>query len=612
MKKPILSLFLAVSVLLCACAAPEEPMTLSTTGPAETAAVPTENQAEATPETTGQTFPAPTITASSDYFTDRDLAGTYDKSKAAYITLEGSGASCTSNAVQIDGGTVTILDEGTYVLSGSLADGMIIVSTDKQNKVQLVLDGVSITSANSAPIYVRQADKVFVTLAPGTENILTNGGSFEAIDENNIDAVIFSKEDLTLNGSGSLTVNSPAGHGVVSKDELTLAGGCYEINTASHGLSGKDNVCIAAGDITIISGKDGIQAENEEDATLGFIRIEGGSFQITCEGDGISASGTLDILEGDFTILAGGGYVNGEQRTSENWGMGGGPGGPGGRGGFGGPGGQKPPGENTEAESEDSTSIKGIKASGDLTVSGGSFAIDTADDAVHSNANVTITGGSFEIATGDDGFHADANLSILGGSANISTSYEGLEGQTIDFGGGNFTMDCTDDGLNAAGGTDQSGFGGRGGDMFSADPNCFINITGGTIYLNASGDGIDSNGDLTVSGGHVTVCGPTQGDTAVLDFGGNGTISGGTFIGTGAYMMAQVLAPTAKQGVFAVSVGNQAANTAITLADGEGKTVISVTPELPFAIVILSSPDIIRGETYTITVGGVSGSFEAQ
>lgn len=259
-------------------------------------------------------------TQPAEYFSDRDFEVGYDESESAHITLSGDSASCDSNAVQIDGTTITITDEGTYILSGTLDDGMIIVDSSKDDKTQLVLDGVTIHSETCAPIYILQSDKVFITTATDSVNTLSNGGTFTAIDENNIDAVIFSKEDLTLNGSGSLTIESPAGHGIVSKDSLTITSGRYEITSASHALAGKDDVCIANASFTITSGKDGIHAENADDETLGYVYIQSGTFDISAEGDGISAASTLQIEDGSFNILSGGGSVNAEKQTSDSWG----------------------------------------------------------------------------------------------------------------------------------------------------------------------------------------------------------------------------------------------------------------------------------------------------
>ena len=561
----------------------------------------------------------PTQVDSADLFSDRDYEVGYDESESAIIALNGDSAECSSNAVQINGSTITIIDEGTYILSGTLNDGMILVNSEKTDKTQLVLDGVTIHSETSAPIYILQSDKVFITLAPDSVNTLSNGGTFTAIDENNIDAVIFSKEDVTLNGSGTLVITSPAGHGIVSKDSLTITSGSYDISSASHALAGKDDVSIANAAFTITSGKDGIHAENADDTVKGFVYIESGTFEIRAEGDGISASAYIQIQGGNFNITSGGGSVNAATQTSDSWGnfMGGGRHQSGNR-----DHGSK--GNTTSTETtDDSTSIKGIKAADDLVIHGGTFTIDSADDAVHSNMNITVGGGIYEIASGDDAFHADETLTITSGTINITESYEGLEGLHIDVSGGDITLVASDDGLNAAGGTDQSGFGGmRGNDQFgggrpngmggmgSGNSSGSITISGGTIHVTASGDGIDANGTLTISGGYTTVCGPTKGDTATLDYDVSAVITSGTFIGTGASGMAQTFSDS-EQGVIAVSVGNQSAGTQITLTDSNGNVIISHEPDLSYGVVILSSPDIIRGEKYTITVGSASGEFTA-
>lgn len=551
--------------------------------------------------------------ADGDMFTDRDARTEYDESDSVLIQLNGTSAAASSNSVKISGTTVTITEEATYIISGTLDDGMIIVNAPDTAKLQIVLNSVDITSKTSAPLYILEADKVFLTLADGTKNTLSNGGTFTAIDENNIDATIFSKQDLTLNGSGSLTVTSPAGHGIVCKDDLVITSGTYTVHSASHGLDANDSVRITGKtNLTIDAGKDGIHSENSDDASLGFIYISNGTINIEAEGDGIAAGAYVQIENGTFDLLVGGGSVNGSSASSGNYGgfMGGG-----------GHGGMRPgSSQSTTTTTDDSsTSMKGIKAANSLLISGGTFHIDSADDSVHSDVSVTINGGTFEIASGDDAIHAEDTLTITAGMINISKSYEGLEALHIDVQGGDIKLVASDDGLNAAGGTDSSGatggrdgmFGGKGGmggGMSSG--NGSIVISGGNLYVNASGDGLDANGTLEISGGYTVVVGPTQGDTATLDYDKSAVITGGTFIGTGAASMAQTFSDS-EQGVFAVSVGNQAAGTDIVLKDKSGNTIIEFMPELNFAVVILSSPDIISGETYTITVGTQSGEFQA-
>lgn len=570
-----------------------------------------------------------TIIDESDMFTDRDFETDYDENKCVKIILNGDSVSCDSDAVKISETTITISEEATYVFSGTLDDGMIVVNADEKAKLQIVLDNASITSSTSAALYILEGDKVFITLADGTSNTLANGGTFTAIDDNNIDGAIFSKQDLTFNGSGSLTVTSPADHGIVCKDDLVFTGGTYVVNSASHGLDANDSVRITQASFTVASGKDGIHAENSDDSSLGFVYVKDGSFDISAEGDGISSGNSMQINDGTFNITSGGGSENSSKQSSDSWGgfmggHGGGMGGPGGMG-DGRPGRSSSDSSSSSSSStseSDSTSIKAMKSTADMFIKGGTFTIDSADDSVHSNASITVNGGTFSISSGDDAFHADETLTITDGTIDISESYEGLEALDIVVSGGDIKLVASDDGLNAAGGTDESGYGGnRGNDQFggrggmggpggSSSSNGSIKINGGNLYVNASGDGLDANGTLEISGGYTTVCGPTQGDTATLDYDTSGVINGGTFIGTGASGMAQTFSDS-EQGVIAVSVGNQAAGTKIELKDSNGNVIISYEPELSFAVVILSSPDIVKGETYTIYVGTTSGEFEA-
>jgi len=537
----------------------------------------------------------------SDLFSNRDFR-TDNHEKAVVIQLNGDHAACGAKGVSISGSTITITAEGTYVISGTLQDGMIIVNTDKKDKVQLVLNGVSIHSKTSAPIYILQSDKVFITTAENTENSLSNGGEFIAMDDNDIDAVIFSKEDLTLNGTGLLLIQSPGGHGVVSKDSLTITGGSYDITCASHALAGKDDLCIADGSFTLTAGKDGLHAENNDDAEAGFLYIQNGVFHIAAEGDGISASAFLQIDGGSFEITTGGGSSNAEKDRSESWGS------------FGG----RSRGRSSTrivSNDADSTSLKGVKATGALQINGGSLSINSADDAIHSNVSVTVAGGTFAISSGDDAFHADESLTILDGTVTVTESYEGLEGHHILVSGGNIVLTATDDGLNAAGGQDGSGMtGGRDG-RFGAGPSSrsdgSIIIAGGNLQITAYGDGLDANGTLDITGGCITVSGPSRGDTAILDYDLRATISGATFIGTGSSFMFQSFSQS-EQGVIAANAGSQAAGTEVTLTDGQGNQLLRYTPPLDYAIIILSTPDLQIGSVYTITAGTATGELAAR
>ena len=539
-----------------------------------------------------------------DMFTQRDFDSDYNESEAVTIKLSGASAQSSSDSVKISGSTVPITQEATYVISGELTDGMIVINAEDAAKVHLVFDGVSIENKTSAALYILSADKVFLTLAEGSSNTLSNGGEFIAIDDNNIDAPVFSKQDLTINGKGSLTVSSPAGHGIVCKDDLVITSGVLDISSASHGIDANDSVRIADGDITINSGKDSIHSENNDDSEKGFVYIESGNINANAEGDCISAGAYMYIAGGTMNLVAGGGYENGSRERSEFYG--------GFRGGapndrF------MPPAQNTTTD-ENSTSMKGLKAAGNLTITSGQFSINCADDGVHSNDSINISGGIFNIASGDDGVHADDSININNGSFDISQCYEGIEALHIVISGGDIKLNAIDDGINAAGGKDQSGtMGGRDGMFGSGKPGGFggmsnnsngtIKISGGNISITASGDGIDSNGSLEMSGGCVIIEGPTHGDTSTLDYDTTATITGGVFIGSGAAVMAQTFSDSS-QGVIFESIGNMVAETEITITDSEGNVIVTHKPKLDFAVVIISAPEIQKGEKYNLSIGG--------
>lgn len=491
----------------------------------EASSVPDPSPSQEAAVTTASTIDTATI------FSDRDLEGTYDESAVIAIQLSGDSAACDSDAVTIEGSRITIGAEGVYVLSGTLADGQIVVNAGETDKVQLVLAGADITSSTSAAIYALEADKVFVTLAEGTENTLTNGGAYVAIDDNNIDAVIFAKTDLTLNGSGSLTVNAQAGHGVVSKDDLVITGGSYTITAASHGLSGKDSIAIADGAFSITSGKDGIHAENTDDLSLGTLYITNGSYTITAQGDAVSAQGALQIDSGTFDLHTGEGSASVDMTTSDVSQMGGS------RGGM-----DAQTEVTATATEEDTVSQKGIKGESTFTINGGVFTIDSADDCLHAGGAMTLAAGEFTLSSGDDAVHCDDALTIQSGAFTIPYCYEGIEGLSITIEDGTFDITSSDDGLNAAGGTDSSGFGGFGGqpqDTFTADSDSFITINGGTFTIVSSGDCIDSNGALTINGGTLDLTCNGSGNTTMdcdgtyANNGGNITTNDGSEVNPG-------------------------------------------------------------------------------
>ena len=578
--------------------------------------------------------------SSTDMFTERDLAGTYEESGAVYVTLSDDGITGETAGVAINGQTVTITAEGTYIFSGTLSEGQIVVDADNA-KVQIVFDNVDITCASSAAVYVKSAEKVFVTLAEGAQNTLRNTDEYVAIDDNNIDAVIFAKSDLTLNGTGSLTIVSAEGHGIVSKDDLKITGGTYDITAAGHALSGKDSVRIADGTFILTAEKDGIHAENADDEEKGYIYIADGDFTITSDGDGMDASNIVQIEDGTFDITAGGGAAN-SLKTHESDMPGGGmsqnierPDGesmpqmgekpdeesmP--------QMGEKPDGENMPQDTttdESSTSTKGIKAGGGMYLNGGTYQIDSADDSIHSNANITIADGTYTLATGDDGVHADDALTVNGGTITVTESYEGLEGLTVTINDGTIDITARDDGINTAGGTDQSGFG-TFGDHFkgmdsaddeteeTTDNEMWMELNGGYIHILAGGDGVDSNGDLTINGGEIYIDGPSDNGNSAIDYGDRSSayVNGGMLVAIGSSGMAEGMSDSSKQEVLMVKLGEQMEAGDVELTDNEGNVIVSYTALKSYDCVIISTAEVESGATYTLTTSGTMTEVTAE
>ena len=330
-----------------------------------------------------------------DMFTKRDLAGNYDESEAVKITLSGKTAACNSSNVQIEDGVVTIKAVGVYVLSGTLTDGTIVVDAGDDDKVQLVLDGVSIMAADYAAIYAKNADKVFVTLAEGAGNSLTVSGDYVQTDDNNVDAVIFAKCDLTLNGTGSLTVKDNTGHGIVSKDDLVVTGGTYTIYSQDHCLNGKDSVRIADGTFNLSCDEDGIHAGND-DQQDGYVYIEGGDINISVGDDAIHAEGLLIITGGDIDVSKSCEGVEGDKILVTG-------------------------GDIDVISSDDGfNAAGGSSGSGDNHDGfGGGPGMGGVDMDADNDAYILITGGTININANGDGIDSNGCIGITGGSVYV-------------------------------------------------------------------------------------------------------------------------------------------------------------------------------------------------
>jgi len=510
------------------------------------------------------------------------------------IVLNGTSIATSNSNVKVSGSTATITGAGTYTVSGTLSDGQIIVDASKDDLITLVLDGVDISCSYSSGIYGKQSDKIIITLAEGTQNTISDGSSYtleSGSDEPN--AAIFSKDDLTFNGTGSLTVNGNYKNGILSKDDLVIADGTYIVTAVNDAVRGRDSITVTSGTFTINSGADGFQANNDEDAEKGYINISGGTFDITAGNDGIQAYTTLMISGGDFTITTGGGSPSTISGGSNDF--------------------FNPRGGTGSTSTSTSDSMKGLKGSGGVYITDGTFTLNTYDDGVHSNGDIKIAGGTFTISTGDDGMHADTALEIDAGEIIITKCYEGLEGLTVYVCGGNISITASDDGLNSAGGSDSSNsvfFGGGGMDTVQAD--CCITIGGGYIYVNAGGDGLDSNGNMVLTGGTVLVDGPTDNTNGAIDYNGTCTNSGAILIAAGSSGMAQAPDSNSSVNCIMATVSTVSGGTQVTVTDKSGNVVIEYTPSKNFSNIVISAPQLVTGTSYTLNIGGSSaGSFTA-
>jgi hypothetical protein len=511
----------------------------------------------------------------------------WDQADEVAITLSDNGSQSAGADVAVLGNVITISAPGTYRLSGSLSNGEIIVSTEADGIVRLILDSVDIHNETGSAIYVEDADKVVVYLPAGSENYLSDGASYELPDPESDEpnATLFSKADLTIDGFGALMVTGNYNDAIASKDGLIVNNGEITVLAVDDGLRGKDYVLIRTADLVVDAGGDGVKSDETEDTSKGYVMIESGSLEIRAGMDGIDAETAVTITDGTFNISAG---------------------------------------DGAQGMAADDTSMKAIKAGISVEINGGTFIIDSRDDAIHSNGTILITGGVFSIASGDDGMHADSELTIEGGQIDITQSYEGLESATITINAGQINIVSDDDGINLAGGVDGSGMnagmgGGRGGqnagpgfDAFGGGGDYALYINGGTIYVNATGDGIDSNGSITIAGGTVVVNGPTENMNGALDYMGSFTISGGTLVAAGSAGMAQAPGTNSSQASVAIFFnGAIAAGSPVQIQNSAGEVVMTFVPAKQIQSLVISTADLVVGETYSVVVGGSVANMDA-
>ena len=364
---------------------------------------------------------ASSLLDTSDLFSKRDLSQTADLEDAQYITVS-------------DNKTIEITEAGVYVISGTAKNCTIKVNADGENdKVQIVLNGVSITNDSTPAIYVVSADKCFITTAENTANVLSVTGQFTADGDTNTDAVIFSKDDIVLNGLGTLNITSTYGNGISGKDDIKITGGAFSITCAADAIEANDSILICDGSFTIKSSKDGLHAENDDDDSEGYIYISGGSFDITAKSDGIQGNAFVVIDGGEFSISASEGIEGTYVQIND--------------------------GDITISAFDDGINAarKSTSYSVVIEINGGELNITMGQgdtDAIDANGNIIVNGGDINITAPTSSFDYDGTATYNGGTIVIN-------GQTVN----SIPQSMMGGGMGGFGGGMQGGRGGFGGRM---------------------------------------------------------------------------------------------------------------------------------------------------
>ena len=510
-----------------------------------------------------------------------DIEVTYSEKEKISVSKED--ISNYSNIIELNDKDITITESGEYVLSGVIKDGQIIVDVpDSDDKVvTLILNGVDVTSNQSAPLYVKNAKKVVICLVEDTDNKFTDGTSYEYDDASKEEpnACIFSKDDLVIAGKGSIKVVGNFNNGIYSKDDLTITGGKIAVEAANNGIKGKDSIAILDADINVKAGKDGMSTSNYEDEGKGFITIENGTYNIVSGEDGIQAETCLEIKNGSFNITTGEGAKVTSWNNKDKW------------------------GKNTNS-SQETISKKAIKASVDVTIKGGEFTINSEDDAIHTNNTLTIDNGKFDVKSGDDGIHGDEKVVINNGEIAINQCYEGVEATDVVVNEGNIHIKANDDGFNAAGGNDGSATNGRPGKNHFSGGTGTLEFNGGYIYVNSNGDGLDANGTITVNGGYILVDGPASAGNGALDFDKTFKMNNGFVLAVGYTGMSQMPTETSVNSVMIGLESYMNAGDIFSIQNSDGESVITFAPTKSYNNIVLCTSMLENNKEYTMSIGG--------
>lgn len=459
--------------------------------------------------------------------------------------------------IKVADGLITFTASGSYRVTGTLADGGLVVDTDDDEPVYLVMDGVDISNSNGAAISVDNAGLVVLVLSDGSENTIVDGTDYADESDGAADSTLDSTADLTIAGRGSLTVTGRHSDAISVSAGLVIRDATVNVTAAADGIRGSDYLVIDSGVVNVTAGGDGLKSDNSTDAKLGYISLGEPTVKVTAAGKGLDAATDVIVAAASVSVSAGGGSI--------------------------------------ATTATDAAAISGHAL---VVADDGTFALDAATDGVSSNGTVAINGGEWAIAAGNDGVHGDLALLITGGTLAVSRSTDGLEAEALTITGGKVSVVATDDGLNASASEATTAGSGAGANGMAA-----VILTGGKVTVDAMGDGIDANGSLSISGGEVLVHGPTSDANGSIDYDSTFEITGGTLIAGGSAAMARAPSADSPQESLMASVTGRAASS-VEFKDGSGRVLAAFVGGREFGNVLVSTPDVDADATYTIYVDG--------
>lgn len=508
-----------------------------------------------------------------------------------YIILSDDMTTINGDGASFENSRITITKGGTYTIKGVLTDGSIYVNTtDKENKVRLLLSGVSISCATDAPIYIENSPKeTVITLEDGTLNFLSDSPEKDK-SQNPADyatAVVYSKDDLRIDGEGTLNIIANFNKGIFSKGDIDISSANLNIVSADDGIRSKDSIKIESGNIAIACEGDGIRTSDETADVKGKLIVYDGNITVDSECDGIESAGDLLIAGGKIEITTAGGSTGdhsghtGDILSSDNM-----------------TGKDKDdlltsksyPEESSalEAALEGGASAIGLKAKGEIDLSDAAVKISARNDAIYGKS-VQIESGYFSLESDDDGIHGDEEVEIDGGNIDITDSYQGIEGSEIELSGGTVIIKAYNDGLNSVSPVP--------GNMHYNE-ECHIEVDGAYVHIDSDGNGIDSKAQVLVSDGTLIVFGSEDDAVSV----GSYRITSGTMLILGNSLTAKNVIG---DGVPVIACSHsQTKNVVMAITDSENNSVIGFCSPKRYESIVFASDKLQKDEYYSLYQGG--------